>query len=246
MDIDNVKFIEYETVDSTNTQARRMLQSGTLEPPAVITARAQTAGRGRQGRSFYSPAGTGIYMSIVTSVPENAEDIQFITLRASLAVSDAVYDVTGVRTGIKWVNDLYVGNKKVCGILTENVRYAGGSAAVIGIGINITTRYFPPEIAERAGSLGLPGEPSPELYEDILRTVASYVLYAERLYPDPKKFMDTYRERSIVTGRRVTYVKNGVPCEGTAVRIDDDGSLIVELSDGYDRLMSGDVSLKIR
>lgn len=246
LDISDIKYIEYDSVDSTNSEARRLMQCGKLKPPAVLTAKVQTAGRGRQGRSFYSPADTGIYMSIVTELPGDVDDIQLLTVRVSLAVYDAIYDVTGIKTGIKWVNDLYLDHKKVCGILTEIVycEAIDNNAAIIGIGINISTEDFPDELSDKAGSLGIYGMHIERLKEAILKKTTEYILDTGTRYPDARKLIETYKERSIVIGNKVSYAKNGIAVEGTAVGIDEKGALIVELNDGFDHLRSGEISLR--
>lgn len=246
MNTSDVKYIEYGSIDSTNSEARRLIQSGELKPPAVLTAKAQTAGRGRQGRSFYSPADTGIYMSVVTELPKDANDIQLLTVRVSLAVYDAIYDVTGIKTGIKWVNDLYVESKKVCGILAETLYCAAIDkvAAIIGIGINISTKDFPNELSDKAGSLGISGDNIDVLKVDLAQKTAEYVLNMEMKYHDAHGLIETYKSRSIVIGKRISYEKNGAPIEGTAVGIDETGALIVKIKDGFDYLQSGEISLK--
>ena len=143
----------YPTIDSTNTQAKRLLKEGE-KPPFLVVASEQTAGRGRQGKSFYSPKNTGIYLSLVISEKAD-EDMVSVTTAASVAVCRAVEKLTDEKPEIKWVNDVYVNGKKVCGILCESVLDGQDSASVIiGIGVNITTSHFPSEI-ENAGSLCL-------------------------------------------------------------------------------------------
>ena len=128
-----------ETVDSTNDEAKKIAARQKAEG-CVILAECQTRGKGRQGRSFYSPRGTGIYMSLILDPSREQSRPALITTAAAVAVSEAIEEVTGKRTGIKWVNDVFADGKKVCGILTEGA-FDGQSErlkyAVLGIGINV-------------------------------------------------------------------------------------------------------------
>ena len=132
----------YPVIDSTNDEAKRLIKSGTT-PPFLVAANEQTHGRGRQGKSFYSPADTGIYMSLVLSFSDG-ESISKITVIASVAVCKAIEKLTGLKPEIKWVNDVYLNGKKICGILCESV--IGGTdltPVIIGVGLNLSTTDFP-------------------------------------------------------------------------------------------------------
>ena len=142
----------YGTIDSTNSEAKRYgLSGGAI--PAVFVAREQTAGRGRMGRSFYSPNGTGLYYSMLLPLPEKTDHAVSLTAAAAVAAAEAISRVLGCEVGIKWVNDLYRDGKKVAGILCESFPYEDKRLAVIGIGINLSTQQFPEELAEVAASL---------------------------------------------------------------------------------------------
>lgn len=234
-----MKWYRYETVDSTNTEARRLIRSGSFTAPAVILATQQTAGRGRQGRSFYSPAHTGIYMSIVLPLQEQSPDTALLTVRASVAVADAIREETGLEPGIKWVNDLYLGTRKICGILTESVAHEASRYAILGIGINVTTSVFPAEFAEKAGSIGAVGT---GCMASLPCTVLKHVLRAPTEYAD---LLEEYRKRSIVLGREVTYERAGILYTGRAAEIAPDGALLIDLGGGKrDLLRSGEISLR--
>jgi len=146
----------FEETDSTNNQAKRMIN----EIPAknlLIAAARQTAGRGRQGKSFYSPEGTGIYMSLVLHTERSLHNAVTATTAAAVAVCRAIEALTDVKPEIKWVNDVYVNGKKICGILTEAVtdfETQTVSGIIIGIGVNITTCDFPQSV-ENAGALNV-------------------------------------------------------------------------------------------
>ena len=128
------------TVDSTNTEARRRILSGESLPQAIL-AEEQTAGRGRMGRSFYSPAGTGIYLSLCFEA--SGSEILFLTTAAAVAVHRAIREVTGIVTDIKWVNDLYFRGRKVSGILAESFSVEEKRYVIRGVGVNLYTTEFP-------------------------------------------------------------------------------------------------------
>ena len=227
----------YDSLDSTNNEAKR--RAAELPMPAVIVADAQSAGRGRMGRSFFSPQGTGLYFTYVTDRASFAETVG-LTAAAAVATARAIYAVSGIEVEIKWVNDLLVGGKKVAGILCERFAAEGRTFVAVGIGINLTTAAgdFPEELRKKAGSLGVS--------VDVRRRLA--VALAEGLdalvcaLPD-RAFMEEYRARSAVLGRCVRYTENGVSYEGKAVAIDDDGALCVEIEGSLRRLASGEISL---
>ncbi|MFR1519331.1 MAG: biotin--[acetyl-CoA-carboxylase] ligase [Clostridia bacterium] len=236
-----VKWYRYDAVDSTNNEARRLVVNGLLGVPAVVLAARQTAGRGRQGKTFYSPKNTGIYMSIVMDFPEEEKDAALLTVRTSVAVSDAIYELTKIETGIKWVNDLYLGDRKICGILTESVLYGQRRYAIIGIGINVSTESFPDELREKAGSLGaFAGRYIESLPAAILEHVLPISAGRGR-----QRDLEEYRKRSVVLGNVVTYERDGGQRKGRAAAIDASGALLIDLGGGnYDRLQSGEISLK--
>ena len=241
------KLYKYDTIDSTNTEAKRLLQNvgisgGDFRVPAVVVADKQEAGRGRQGKSFFSPGNTGLYMSVADNFPENEQDAMLFTVRASMAVAEAIFECTGVRVGIKWVNDLYLGNRKICGILTESVVVNAERYLIIGVGINVSTENFPQEISETAGSLGVQSAFAKSKIDQLCQKTAENILSIKTgAFCDLKK----YREYSVVLGKNIEYVKNGSLYKGTAVEITEAGGLKVKLdSEKFDILQSGEISLK--
>ena len=142
----------FDEIDSTNTEAKRMVADG-FKADAILVAHTQTAGRGRMGRSFYSPAQTGAYFSILHTLDTPLCDAVAITSAASVAVMRAIRTLAGIQTDIKWVNDLYYNGKKICGILTEAVSAGESIHVIVGIGINLDTADFPEELKAIAGSL---------------------------------------------------------------------------------------------
>lgn len=226
------KYVEYpievyKTLDSTNVELkRRALEGG--EHGLTVLAEEQTGGKGRLGRSFYSPAGTGIYMSILLRPELEGSDAILITTAASVAVCRAMKRVLEIEPQIKWVNDIYLGNRKTCGILTEAISdFEMGriDAVIVGIGINYRTEEFPEEIGGRAGSVGM-GSRVPRN-----RLVAAVLDEFWQIYDHltERDFMEEYRRRSNVIGREVRFLERGTWQEALAVDIDENGGLIVEL-----------------
>ncbi len=147
-----IALLYYPSVDSTNTEAKRLIKSG-MAAPFLVTADYQSAGRGSKGRSFFSPAGTGIYMSLTVAANISPDTVK-ITSSAAVAVKAAAERLSGKRLRIKPINDIYLEDKKICGILCETV-YDGSENAfvIVGVGMNVNTAVFPDELTS-AGSLG--------------------------------------------------------------------------------------------
>ncbi|MBQ7017216.1 MAG: biotin--[Firmicutes bacterium] len=249
-----------QEVTSTNLILKQQGQDGAPEGTVLIACR-QTAGKGRMGRSFYSPEETGIYMSILLRPTIKAQNSLLITTAAAVAVAEAIEKVTGVKTGIKWVNDIYCRGRKVVGILTEGSLKAGTdqlSYAVLGIGINLwePTGGFPEEIVKIAGSVLTESFQPDTIEKEKLRCrLAAEVLNQfMKIYPQltEKKFMDAYRKRSLLIGRKVQLMQadHAADLELPPVRVvdvGDDAQLIVELSDGsLKEISSGEVSVKMQ
>lgn len=243
-----LKLKVYPTVTSTNTLLKAEAEQGAAEGTVIVAAE-QTAGRGRMGRSFYSPAGTGIYMSILLRPQIPAADAGLITAGAAAAVADAVDALSESSTQIKWVNDVYLNGRKISGILTEgSIDCETGflSYAIVGIGINITPPEgdFPEDIRAVAGAAF--GEDAPtdlrcRLTAEVLERFLAY--YAD-LQNVP--FYDAYRRRSVVIGRQVRLIAPGrEPEEAEVLDIDRNFALVVR--DAYGQLRtvsSGEVSLR--
>ena len=229
-----------ETTGSTNLDVKELAAKGAKEGTVVIAGE-QTAGRGRLGRSFYSPKNAGLYMSILLRPKLAAADALAITTCAAPAVCEAIESVCDVTAGIKWVNDIYIGGRKVCGILTESVVSSGGrlDCAVLGIGVNVADTAFPEDIAGTAGSLHTDANVRPKLAALIL---GHFFAYYRRL-PD-KTYLDEYRRRSLLTGKTVRYEQAGVLHSAAVTGIDDDARLIVIDTDGNElHLGTGEVQI---
>lgn len=229
----------YKTLDSTNNVAKRIIAEGE-DDVLLVVGEEQTAGRGRQGKSFYSPGGTGIYMSLVVHPMIELQNAVTATTAAAVAVCRAIESLTDKKPMIKWVNDVYLDGKKICGILTEAVtdfETQTVSSIIIGIGINLTTKDFPRDVqnasclnadVKRAELIGA-------VANELNRIVNSG--YGE--------FMEYYRAHSLVVGEDIVFIKNGVSTSARAVGIDDFGGLEVELADGTrTTLRSGEITVR--
>ncbi len=230
----------FSEIDSTNNEAKRRAFDGAGEP-ALIIAERQSAGRGRMGRSFYSPEGTGLYMSLLLSIDGGFQNTVGITSAAAVAVVRAIRKVCGVETGIKWVNDIYLDNKKIAGILAESFSFGERFFTVIGIGVNMYTSEFPDELQGRAGSIMAKEGNRSELAIVITEELVSLI----RGLPN-KDFMQEYRESSIVLGKEVNFVENGESFSGFAESISDEGALTVILENRDTHILkSGEISLRV-
>ena len=240
--------IWFDSIDSTNTQAKILAAQGAPHGTVLIAGQ-QTGGRGRLGRSFHSPAGSGIYMSILLRPQCAPAELMHLTCAAAAAACDAVEAAAGIRPGIKWTNDLVFGKRKLAGILTElgldtkgNVSYA-----VIGIGINCRQQIsdFPEELREMAGSLAIAaGRPveAPRVAAALLVTLEKM---SRELLTDKDNILDRYRRDCITLGQRVRLVQGDKVRYGTALDIDDLGALLVRFDDGSTRAVnSGEVSVR--
>ena len=234
----------FDTIDSTNTRAKAMAAQG-APAGTVLIADHQTGGRGRLGRTFLSPAGTGIYMSVILRPNCPPAELMHLTCAAAVAASDAVEKAVGLRPGIKWTNDLVHGNRKLAGILTELGFSPRGTVdwAVIGIGINClqTEADFDPAIRSFAGSLSM-FAPC-----DRAKVAAALVeAFASMDLTRKAEIMDRYRADCITLGREVSLLRTGDPIRhGKAVDIDADGALIVEFSPGVrETVNSGEISVR--
>ena len=238
-------------VTSTNLLVRERAEAGEAEG-LVICAASQSAGRGRMGRTFFSPPDCGLYLSILLRPKADASASLSITTAAAVAVCRAIGEVFGIDAGIKWVNDVFVGGRKVCGILTEAAMCAETGAldyAVLGIGINVYEPCggFPPEIAGIAGALLAGAERRPNARNALLASILTqfFVLY-DRL--GENSHIDEYRARSIALGRRVTVVPlvGGGEREAVVEEITDDAALVLRFDDGSrETLTSGEIRVRI-
>ena len=237
----------YGSVGSTNTLLKAWAEDGCAEG-TVAVAEEQTAGRGRQGRSFYSPKGTGLYLSILLRPEAKAEAALPITTAAAVAVAEAVEALTGRDAQIKWVNDICLDGKKVCGILTEasvDLESGGLHYAIVGIGANLLLPPggFPEELQNTAGAVFKTCE-LPDLRCRFTAALLDRFFARYRTLGSDACF-EEYRRRCLVLGRRVTVLSGGVPVgEAEVLDLDRDYSLRVRYDDGRIALLnSGEVSV---
>ena len=235
-----------KTVDSTNQEARRRMADGSRA--ALIAAIGQTRGRGRLGRSFYSPDQTGVYFSILYTPTGNARDAVAITSAAAVATMRAIRSVCDVQTEIKWVNDLYLGEKKVAGILAESAMRLDNPSErslILGIGVNLTTETFPDELRAIAGSVGAKAERG-DLRAGLIAAILSEL---SPFLDDPtdRSWLDDYRRHSLVLGKRITYAQNNVTHTGIALDVDQNGGLLVaDDTNGLITLSTGEITVRIQ
>ena len=239
------KVYRYDTVDSTNTVCKTLAQEGAPDGTAVIAAR-QTAGRGRMGRSFQSPAGLGLYGSVLLrSSPEDAPRIPAL---AATAVRRAIRRNCGLSCGIKWPNDLVLSGRKVCGILAEALPGPEGSLwVVVGIGINVCQRRedFLPELRETAASLSMIA--GAEIDRAALETAFLEELEALRreLPQETAERRQEYGAACLNLGHRVRVLRPGGERGALAVSLTPDYGLAVRYDDGTEEVLrSGEVSVR--
>lgn len=236
----------YRSASSTNDLAKAGAEAG-AEEGSVFIADSQTSGRGRTGKSFYSPDGTGIYMTIVLRPKMAATEALKITTCAAVAVADAIFEVTGKRLGIKWVNDLFCDNKKVCGILTEasfNMETGGLNYALLGIGIDV----FAPkdgfgELSDIAGALYPYSDNTAELRCRIAGAVCNKFF---EYYNDMEagELFEKYRSRLFILGKKITVIKGAEKHAATVLGLEKDYKLIVRYQNGeVESLSSGEISI---
>lgn len=233
----------HDLIDSTNDRARELARGGAPHGTIVIANR-QSGGHGRFQRAFYSPAGSGIYASIVLRPDAAIAQTAHITPMLAVAVARAIEACADVRARIKWVNDVYIEARKVCGILcVSGLDGAGMPYIVAGIGINVGRMEFPEPLSAIAGSVSNAAGKIVSR-DDVLMHLLNEI---SALYPQLEEgaFMTEYVERSNVVGRDVRVLRGDESFTARAERIDPvSGALIVRTGDNEIELSSGEVSLK--
>ena len=233
----------FDTIDSTNTYAKQLALSGAPEGTVILSDR-QTGGRGRLGRSFSSPAGMGIYLSVILRPNCPPEALMHLTCAAGVAAANAIGDP---QVGIKWTNDLVIHKRKLGGILTElSVDPATGkvSWAVIGIGINCCQQPsdFPQEIRSMAISLGLSPDQRPRLAAALISQLHKM---RTSLFDKKEQILADFSQRCVTIGQEISILRGDWVEHGTAIGIDPDGALLVRYPDGKTgAVASGEVSIR--
>lgn len=234
----------HDTIDSTNNRAKELAKQG-VPHGFLVAANRQTSGRGRLGRSFFSPEGMGVYISYVLRLPVPVEKMLLVTPLAAVAVARAIEETADEQVKIKWVNDLFLHDKKVCGILCEaspEICDGRPSYLVLGIGVNVAPVTFPPELKDIATSIG--NECKKPVSRNRLIAEISNQLEGLLSRLEPADFMGEYRLRSNVIGRRVRVLSGSVSFEALVRDIDDEGRLVVEKDREVLRLSSGEISIR--
>jgi len=233
----------YDSIDSTSSEAKRYAALGGGD--AVFIARSQTAGRGRMGRSFLSSEG-GLYLSYLFHPEIKPGDAVMMTAYAAVCLARIIEELVPMRVGIKWVNDLMAGGKKLAGILTEGAFTEDGEKfryAVLGIGLNVRRVDFPPELSDIATDIESQSGRVPDISLIAARLVQKLRGFSE---VSPRDYIDDYRMRSVLVGRRVRVERGDESYFATVISIEDDASLTVLTDEGVNKkLFTGEVSIRL-
>lgn len=239
---------QYDTIDSTSLEARRLIGQG-YGHGMVISARTQTAGRGRLNRAWDSAEDAGIWFSAVLEPEVPMEQMSLYSFVAAVAVAEAIREVTGISVQLKWPNDVLAGGRKLCGILLELVAERNQPLRIImGIGINASQQIsdFPEEVQKKATSLAMETGrviDRQQVLDAVLKKLAVYSAELEKNGFSAIK--DRWTELSCIRGKGVQILQQGKPVlYGTAIGIADDGVLLIQTEQGIERIVAGDVSLR--
>lgn len=237
----------FDTIDSTNIKAQELAEKG-YQSGTLVVADKQESGKGRRGRSWVSPSGTGIFMTLMIKPDINPNNASMLTLVAALAVAKAITSVTGEKAMIKWPNDIVVNGKKVCGILTEmNAQFDYINHIVVGIGINVHNESFPEEISQMASSLMI--EAGGKRFHRA-QIIAETMSYFEQYYDTFLKTQDLsalvreYDELLVNRNKSVRVLDPKEPFDGKAMGITPKGELIVDTWESRKLVSSGEVSVR--
>lgn len=238
----------FDTIGSTNDEARRMAKSGAPHGTVLIAGQ-QTGGHGRRGRSFHSPAGSGIYMSVLLRPDCAPTELMHLTCAAAVAMCDAVEQAVGFRPGIKWTNDLVYGKRKVGGILTELTFTNHGMVdyAIIGIGINCQQQEedFPEDIRSIAASLAMCSDANINTAAVAAAMVQALQKMDLQLLSAKARILAQYKKDCITLGQEIVLLRGDEKRYGIAQDIDPEGALIVEFESGcLETVSSGEVSVR--
>lgn len=236
----------FDEVTSTNDVLQEMAVSGALDKTVVLSS-SQTKGRGRLGRNFFSPKNSGIYMSILLRPKIDIADVSLITPLTAVVVCEAIEQIYSLSPQIKWVNDIFLNGKKICGILTEGAFTSDGKIdyIIVGIGINLCLPKdgFPADIENIAGAIAL------DYSEDKKTALIHKILqiFDERLDRfSSKDFVSIYRQKSMVIGRDVTVILGENKTYAKVLDINDNCELVVQYENGKtEALSSGEISVRL-
>ncbi len=237
----------FKSVDSTNHIAKKMALEQAPHGTVILTEE-QTAGRGRMGRSFYSPAGSGIYMSFILRPNLTNDNSVLITTAAAVAVARAIEQVTQIHAEIKWVNDIYINGKKVCGILTEALTdFESGNieSIILGIGINFNTAVsaFPKSVQNKVGSLFIE-KPANITRNQVAAAVIHHVMTICKDLQN-RLFIAEYKNRSIILGKEIEVIRGYTSETAVAIDITENGGLVIKKPNGFtETLNSAEISIR--
>ena len=245
----NICAIYKDSTDSTNTDVKKLAENGASEGTLVISEH-QTAGRGRLGKTFYSPKGCGLYFSLLLKPQIAPSNAYLLTVAAAVSMKRAIFHIFDKETQIKWVNDIYFNGKKFCGILTESAieKSASLKYAVLGIGINIypPENGYPEEFAYKTTNLKEFTDSFPDDFKNKLlsKFLEEFFSIYENL--ENKEYVKEYRDSSCVTGKEIEILSGEHKGYASAIEIDDDANLLVKLKNGeIVSLSSGDISIRL-
>ena len=236
-------------VSSTNALLKEQAMHGAAEGEVII-AESQTAGRGRRGRSFFSPDGSGLYLSLLLRPKLSAEEVAMLTTAAASAAALAIEEVSHKTADIKWVNDIWLAGRKVCGILCEAGYTPDGNIdhVIVGMGVNVVAppEGFPAELADIAGAV-FSAEAAPA---DAKFAIAkAFLRHFTRFYANigAREYFTEYKKRSFLLGQDINVLRGGDAVPAVAVDINDECHLLVRYPDGSEEyLSSGEVSVRLR
>lgn len=236
----------FDSIDSTNTRAKQMALEGAPHGTVLIADR-QTGGRGRMGRSFQSPGGMGVYLSVILRPECTPRELMHLTCATAVAACDAVEQAAVIRPGIKWTNDLVWNSRKIAGILTELVTVGSSVCAIVGIGINCCQKSedFDEEIRGIAGSLSMAAGREIHRAAVAAHLIRELQKMDQQLLTGKADMMKRYRENCITVGQDISILQAETVRHGHALTVDDEGGLVVRLTDGStETVQSGEVSIR--
>lgn len=227
----------FDVVASTMIKGREMLHAGMARPFAVV-ANQQTAGYGKFGRQFFSPRGSGVYMTFVFNVPTDGFDAGLLTTGVAATIARVIFEVTGIQVAMKWVNDLYYHDRKIAGILAEGILTAGQLTQVsIGVGLNILSTVVPPELRDKIGALDVDVDKNRLVRQIFTALQADFVGYQQGQH------LAYYQAHAYLTGRHVSVQIGTTVLQGQVVGIGQQGELLLmDDAGGSHALLSGDVT----
>lgn len=246
--LQNFSIHTFKTIDSTNNEARKLSSKDSIKQ-GIVLSEEQTNGRGRLGKSFYSPSQTGIYMSFYLKPSLDMADATLVTTATAVAVCLAIEKLTAKKPQIKWVNDIYLDNTKICGILTEAVSdFESGKVEtlIVGIGLNVKepSTGFPTELDAIAGFLASSAEKVAFDRNLLIAEIANqfYTIYQTI---EERSFLEEYKKRCFVLGKKITFKERKEEFEAVPIDIDPQGGLVIQMANGHQRTLSyGEIIMK--